>query len=214
LQGRPSQGRDRARARQEGVRQASRHRRAPGQSRRRARGGSSPQGHMTWQDADLSAYLERLGAPGIVDVHVHFMAPQVLAKVWAYFDAAGPKLGRPWPIHYRTSDEERVETLRALGVKQFTALSYAHRPGVAEFMNEWLAGFVERVPDSIRSATFFPEPEAAEYVPAVIADGVRMFKAHLQVGEFAADDPLLDPVWAAIQQAQAPVVLHAGSGPM
>lgn len=169
---------------------------------------------MTWQDADLASYLERLGAPGIVDVHVHFMAPPVLAKVWAYFDAAGPKLGRPWPIHYRTSDEERVETLRALGVKRFTALSYAHKPGVAEFMNEWLTGFADRVPDSVRSATFFPEPEAAQYVPEVIADGVRMFKAHLQVGEFAADDPLLDPVWAAIEDAQVPVVLHAGSGPM
>ncbi|WP_344711638.1 amidohydrolase family protein, partial [Aeromicrobium flavum] len=169
---------------------------------------------MTWQDAELAAYLERLGVPGIADVHVHFMAPQVLAKVWAYFDAAGPKLGRPWPIHYRTSDDERVETLRALGVKRFTALSYAHKPGVATFMNDWLTGFAARVPESVHSATFFPEPEAAEYVPAVIAEGARVFKAHLQVGEFAADDPLLDPVWATIEQAQVPVVLHAGSGPM
>lgn len=169
---------------------------------------------MTWHDADLAAYLERLDVPGIVDVHVHFMAPQVLAKVWAYFDAAGPKLGRPWPIWYRTSDEERVASLRSLGVKKFTALSYAHKPGVASFMNEWNREFASFVPDSVRSATFYPEPEAAQYVPALIADGVRVFKAHLQVGEFAADDPLLDPVWTAIEQAQIPVVLHAGSGPM
>lgn len=169
---------------------------------------------MTWSDAGLPAYLDRLGIPGIVDVHVHFMPPQILAAVWQYFDAAGPKLGRPWPIWYRESDESRVQTLRDLQVKSFTALSYAHKPGVATFMNDWTAGFAERVPDSIRSATFFPESEAADYVPAVIADGARVFKAHLQVGEFAADDPLLDPVWAAIEAARIPVVLHAGSGPM
>src|SRR5690606_5432967 len=71
-----------------------------------------------------------------------------------------------------------------------------------------------RVPDSVHSATFFPEPEAADYVPAAIAGGARVFKAHLQVGEFPADHRLLDPVWAAIEEAQVPVVLHAGSGPM
>lgn len=169
---------------------------------------------MTWSDDDLAPYLRRLGLPGLVDVHVHFMAPQVLAKVWQYFDSAGPKLGRPWPIHYRTSDEERVETLRALGVRRYGALSYAHRAGVAEFMNAWTADFADQHPDSLRSATFFPEAEAAYYVPAAIAAGVQVFKAHLQVGEFAADDPLLDPVWAMIEEAGVPVVLHAGSGPV
>lgn len=166
-----------------------------------------------WSDDVVSEYLDRLGVPGIVDVHVHFMAPQVLAKVWAYFDSAGPMLGRPWPIEYRTSDEERVATLRSLGVKAFTALSYAHKPGVAEFMNDWNAGFAREVPDSIWSGTFFPEESAADYVPALINAGVRVFKAHLQVGEFAADDRLLDPVWAALESTGVPLVLHAGSGP-
>lgn len=167
-----------------------------------------------WADSDLQPYLDDLGVPGIVDVHVHFMAPQILDAVWRYFDAAGPKLGRPWPIAYRTSEDERVETLRALGVRRFTALSYAHKPGVATFMNDWNAGFARRVPDSVHSATFFPEPEAAEYVPAAIADGARVFKAHLQVGEFAADDPLLDPVWKTLERERVPIVLHAGSGPV
>lgn len=166
-----------------------------------------------WSDDDLAPYLDRLGLPGIIDVHVHFMAPAIRDAVWAYFDAAGPKLGRPWPIQYRTSDEDRVETLRRLGVRSYGALSYAHKPGVAAFMNDWCAGFADAHPENIRSATFYPEPEAADYVPAAIAAGARLFKAHLQVGEFAADDPLLDPVWSAVEAAQIPVVLHAGSGP-
>ena len=165
------------------------------------------------RDDDLPGLVAALGLPGIVDVHAHFMAPQILAKVWAYFDAAGPMLGRPWPITYRWSDEERVEHLRSIGVKKFSALSYAHRPGVAGFMNDWTLAFADRTPDALRSATFYPEPEAATYVPRLIDDGVEVFKVHVQVGDFAPNDPLLEPVWGALAESGTPIVLHAGSGP-
>ncbi|MCW2841320.1 MAG: amidohydrolase [Aeromicrobium sp.] len=164
-------------------------------------------------DADVPGVLAELGLPGIVDVHTHFMAPPILAKVWAYFDAAGPMLGRPWPITYRWSDDERVAHLRTLGVKKFSALSYAHKPGIAGFMNDWTLDFAGRTPDALRSATFYPEPEAATYVPQLIADGVEVFKVHVQVGDFAPNDPLLEPVWGALAESGTPIVLHAGSGP-
>lgn len=168
---------------------------------------------MSLRDEDLPKVAADLGLTGIFDVHVHFMPEPVLRKVWAYFDAAGPLLGREWPITYRWSDEERVARLRSMGVKHFSALSYAHKPGIAGYMNQWARDFAAINPDSLRSGTFFPEPEAADYVPALIADGVEVFKAHMQVGNFPADDPLLDPVWAALADSGTPIVLHAGSGP-
>lgn len=168
---------------------------------------------MPLQDADLPAYVAGLGLPGIVDVHAHFMPPAILAKVWDYFDSAGPLLGREWPITYRGTDEERVEQLRAIGVRKFSALSYAHKPGIAGFMNDWTRGFAERTPDALWSATFYPEPEAATYVPKLIADGVEIFKVHVQVGDFAPNDPLLEPVWGVLAESGTPIVLHAGSGP-
>jgi predicted TIM-barrel fold metal-dependent hydrolase len=165
------------------------------------------------RDEDLPDYLASLGLPGIVDVHTHFMPPAILAKVWAYFDAAGPLLGRPWPITYRGTDDERVAQLRAMGVLTFSALSYAHKPGIAEFMNDWTADFAARTPDALRCATFYPEPEAATYVPRLIDAGVELFKVHVQVGDFAPNDPLLEPVWSALAESGTPIVLHAGSGP-
>lgn len=168
---------------------------------------------MPLQDADLPALIDELGLPGIVDVHAHFMPPEILNKVWAYFDSAGPLLGRPWPITYRISDEERVAHLRSMGVRKFSALAYAHKPGIAGFMNDWTLAFADRTPDALRSATFYPEPEAATYVPELIAGGVEVFKVHVQVGNFAPNDPLLEPVWAAVAESQTPIVLHAGSGP-
>jgi hypothetical protein len=44
-------------------------------------------------DQDFPAYWRGLGLPGLADVHVHFLPPSVLAKVWAYFDAAEENYG-------------------------------------------------------------------------------------------------------------------------
>ena len=165
------------------------------------------------KDADLPAFAAELGIPGIFDVHVHFMHPRVMAKVWEYFDGAGALPAGLWPVQYRGTDDERVEHLRSMGVRRFTSLSYAHKPGIAGFLNDWTRDFAERTPDTLWSATFFPEPEAADYVPKLIDAGVQVFKAHLQVGDFAPDDPLLEPVWEALAESGTPIILHAGSGP-
>ncbi|MBC7560122.1 MAG: amidohydrolase family protein, partial [Dermatophilaceae bacterium] len=88
-----------------------------------------------------------------------------------------------------------------------------HKPGVAEFMNDWTFDFAARTPDALRSATFYPEPEAATYVPELLEQGVEVFKVHVQVGNFAPNAPLLEPVWEALASSGTPIVLHAGSGP-
>jgi uncharacterized protein len=35
--------------------------------------------------AAVVAFWQGLGLPGLVDVHTHFMPPNVLTKVWAFF---------------------------------------------------------------------------------------------------------------------------------
>ncbi|MGY2702240.1 amidohydrolase family protein [Nocardioides sp. HB32] len=162
----------------------------------------------------VRAFWEALGLPGLFDAHVHFLPPNIQRAVYAQFDAAGPKIGREWPIRYRQDHAERVEILRAMGVRRFPTLPYAHKPGVAAYLNEWAAGFARDVPESLWSATFYPEESAAAYVEELVRAGVEVFKVHLQVGEFHLDDPLLDGVWGTLEDAGTPVVVHAGSGPV
>jgi len=100
-------------------------------------------------DEDVPAWWHSLGLPGLFDVHVHFLPPNIQAAVWRHFDEAGPKIGRPWPIRYRGSHEERVEQLRALGVRRFSALPYAHKPGVAAYLNSWATDFSIKVPECL-----------------------------------------------------------------
>ncbi len=154
-----------------------------------------------------------LGLPGIVDVHTHFMPKRVLDKVWAYFDRAGPLVGRPWPVAYRSDEAGRLDKLRQFGVRRFTALVYPHKPQMAAWLNDWAAEFAESTPDCLATATFYPEPDAAGYVDSAIRRRTRIFKAHLQVGDYDPNDPLLDDVWAMIGDANLPVVIHCGSGP-
>jgi uncharacterized protein len=138
----------------------------------------------------------------------------VMAKVREQFDTAGPLIGRPWPLEYRGDDDGLVEILRAFEVRRFSALAYAHRPGMAEFLNDWSAAFAARVADCLHSATFYPEPGAADYVRRRIDSGAEIFKVHVQVGAFDVRDPLLTEVWGVLEDAGTPVVIHAGSGPV
>jgi uncharacterized protein len=168
----------------------------------------------TVADVEVTTFWRDLGLPGLIDVHTHFMPERLLARIQAYFDAAGPLIGREWPIMYREDEAERLAMIRGFGVRAFTSMLYPHKPDMAVSLNEWSAAFAARTPECLHTATFFPEPGAGEYVKQAVDDGARIFKAHVQVGGYDPCDPLLDPVWGLLAEARIPIMLHCGSGPV
>ena len=164
--------------------------------------------------ARVAAFRARVGLDSLIDVHTHFMPERLLAAVWAYFDAAGPLVGRPWPIVYREGEQARLTALRSFGVRAFTAMLYPHKPGMARSLNDWAADFAARTPDCLHTATLFAEPSAAGDVRRALDQGARVFKCHLQVGDFDPNDPVLDEAWGQLAAAGVPVVTHCGSGPV
>ncbi|WP_328582857.1 amidohydrolase family protein [Streptomyces sp. NBC_00370] len=168
-------------------------------------------------DAEVEAvrrFRARVGLPGLVDVHTHFMPERVLKKVWEYFESAGPLVGMEWPITYRHEENERVALLRAFGVRAYTSLLYPHKPGMADWLNGWAAGFAARTPDCLQTATLFPEDGVETYVREAVEGGARIFKSHVQVGAYDPNDERLDGVWGLLSDAAVPVVMHCGSGPV
>ena len=166
-------------------------------------------------DRDIPAFCDALGIPGLVDIHTHFMPDRVMQAVWRWFDTVRQPDGTPaWPIEYRWDEAARVAHLRDIGVRQFTSLNYAHKPGMAASLNAWSRSFAQAHPDCASSGTFFPEPEADRYVAEAIEAGVRVFKVHLEVGRYDPRHPLLAPVWRRVAAAGVPVVAHVGSGPV
>ncbi|WP_241996434.1 amidohydrolase family protein [Kribbella antiqua] len=166
------------------------------------------------RDEDVPAWWRRLGLDGLVDVHVHFLPDQVMNAVWAYFDQASTHYGTAWPINYRTSVEERLKTLESLGVRRFPALVYPHKPGMAAWLNAWARDFADATPGCVPSGTFYPEPGASRYVREALEEGARIFKVHVQVGDYDPRDDELDDVWGQLAEAAVPVVVHCGSGPI
>lgn len=158
-------------------------------------------------DEDVPAYLDRLGLPGIVDTHVHFIPDRVQDAIWRWFDGLDPA----WPVTYRFPAPERLATLRQLRVRHHTALAYAHRPGMLRFLNDHTMGLAEVEPSVIPTFTIYPEPGVAEETARCLANGGSCVKVHLQVGAFDATDALLEGAWEQIEQAAVPVVLHAGA---
>jgi uncharacterized protein len=174
------------------------------------RGGSvTDAGH---EAAVIGKYVRELDLPAVIDVHTHFMPDRVMRKVWAYFDQMAGR-PQPWVITYRYDEATRLDILRSFGVQAFTSLVYPHKPDMAQWLNDWATEFAARTPDCLHTATFYPEPSAATYVPAAIDGGARVFKAHVQVGGYDPNDALLEPVWSVIEDRHIPTVIHAGSGP-
>lgn len=169
--------------------------------------------NVTDNAATITAHWRALGLPGAIDVHTHFMPDRVMAKVWHNFDHVVPVFGMQWPVTYRAPEPERLDTLRSFGITAFTSLVYPHKADMAAWLNDWSLVFASQTPGCIPTATFFAEPDAARYVGDAIDRGARVFKCHIQVGDFDPNDPLLDPVWAQLDQAQIPTIIHAGSGP-
>lgn len=160
-------------------------------------------------DSEVPAYLRDLGLPGIFDIHVHFMPDRMQQAVWRHFDS----LPTPWPINYRGDDTTRVAQLRDLGVLRYTTLSYAHKPDMALWLNEFSLHFARTNTSSVPSFTFYPEDAAPVYVAEALERGGRVAKVHLQVSKFDPLDPHLAGVWPQLASAGTPVVIHAGAVP-
>jgi predicted TIM-barrel fold metal-dependent hydrolase len=158
-------------------------------------------------DEEVPDFVAGLGLAGIVDVHVHFLPDRVQEAVWRWFDRLTP----PWPVTYRLSAAERLETLAGLGVRHHTALAYAHRPGMLRFLNDHTLGLARERPSVIPTFTIYPEEGVEEETARCLDAGGRCVKVHLQVGAFDATDERLAGAWRLLEDAGTPVVLHAGA---
>ncbi len=144
----------------------------------------------------------------IIDAHTHVFPDNVMAKIWRYFDQ------HHWPIHYRGSEAERAEFLAAR-TAAYTTLCYAHRPGMAAWLNDYALAYAQAHPEAVPTGTFHPDdPDVGEYVAAGIRRGLRGFKVHAEVQRFDPADPRLAPVYGLLSEAGCPVHLHTAGMPL
>ncbi len=160
-------------------------------------------------DDEVAPFVRSIGAPGIIDIHVHAFPERLQQAIWRYFDRLDPA----WPITYRWPLAERLAHLRRLGVRQHTALAYAHKPALASALNDFTMGLADEHAQVIPTFTIFPDADVAQYVETALHRGGQVCKVHVQVSKYRLDEPVLSDVWSQLERARVPIVLHASVAP-
>jgi predicted TIM-barrel fold metal-dependent hydrolase len=147
----------------------------------------------------------------MIDMHVHYFPPRVFEAIWAYFERHGL-----WPIHYKLHGREHVATLRAHGVERFTTLVYAHKAGMADFLNEFVREAWAEEPAMIPFGTIFAGDGEIERRALRIFDeyGFRGVKLHPFVSGDAIDDPRMFALYEVMEARDRILLCHPGSGPV
>lgn len=144
-----------------------------------------------------------------IDVHVHLHPPRLAAAIERHFGREG------WVAAHPFDPVKVAATLAERGVERFCFFSYAHKPGMARELNQWIAATAATLPGSVGFGTLHPDDEDLDEV-AVEATGrlgLRGFKFHHSVQRFHADHPRLAGVYARAEAAGHIFVLHAGTMP-
>jgi predicted TIM-barrel fold metal-dependent hydrolase len=146
---------------------------------------------------------------GFVDAHTHLFPASFYRALWNWFDA------HAWNIRFRADAEGVLEELARIGTGDLVALVYAHKPGVARYLNGYLADLCRAAPQVIGVGTVLPgEPEARAIVREAVAQhGLRGIKLHCHVQRLAIDDPRVLEVLAECEALGVPAVVHAGRTP-
>ncbi|PSQ13456.1 amidohydrolase [Halobacteriales archaeon QS_8_69_73] len=146
---------------------------------------------------------------GATDVHVHLMPERLMAAIReALTEAAGWEF--PHPV-----DREGVEaTLREHGIERYCALPYAHEPGVAADLNDWVLDRAAESSMCVPFATVHPGDDVRAVVRTAFENGARGLKFQCPVQEVGPDDPRLDPAFELAAGFDRPILFHAGTAPM
>jgi predicted TIM-barrel fold metal-dependent hydrolase len=144
----------------------------------------------------------------VVDAHAHLLPTRLAEKVRAFFAPIADQL--VYPIDH----DAVLRRHEADGIAELWNLPYAHKPGVADGLNEASAAIAAR-PGPVAivgGATVHPGDDDPGGVVRRAVDelGLRVLKLHCSVGSFDADDRRLDPVWALAAERRVPVVVHVG----
>ncbi|RLC33808.1 MAG: amidohydrolase, partial [Deltaproteobacteria bacterium] len=117
-------------------------------------------------------------------------------------------------IRYRLRTPDLLEFLFSRGIDHVVALQYAHKPGIARRLNEYMLDLCRGNPDITGMATVFPgEADAAVILRDAFDAGLKGVKLHSHVQCFRMDSPAMHDIYSICSQYNKPLIIHAGREP-
>jgi len=147
----------------------------------------------------------------VIDVHTHLHPPRLFAAIRRWFAER-----TTWVLDHNPTEPQAVAcVLREHGVEKFAFFSYAHKPGMAHELNDWLNATARELgPGAIPLATVhLDDPDPTGDVRAALRGGCAGLKVHETVQNLPLDDPRFGPVLDAVAEHEGFVLVHAGAIP-
>lgn len=151
-----------------------------------------------------------------IDAHCHFFPHQIFKAIWNFFempDENGNLVG--WPINYKLAPEKLAKFLESQNVQAFTTYNYAHKEGVANFINNWTNDFAENHRNTIPFGCVWPEDkDRVDYITKLF-DEYDFLGVKIQplVQNFHANDKRMYPIYDLIIDRGKWFTIHAGTAP-
>lgn len=161
-------------------------------------------------------------SPGVVDVHHHYLPPQVLSALQAEAGGASRLVNDRISITLQpllADVDAHLEAMDAAGVEK-ALLTYSGvsvlGQGVCAALNDGLAAVKAAHPGRFVGAAHvdLDDPSAAGELERCVDElGFRVLALPTSTPERALDDPSLEPIWEAAESLGLPVVLHPSMRP-
>ncbi|MDY0222833.1 MAG: amidohydrolase family protein [Desulfobacterium sp.] len=157
---------------------------------------------------DMEGKIIPKGLGPVVDAHVHVFPDALFTAVWDWFDQFG------WPIRYRLRTVDLVEFLFSRGIDHIVALQYAHQPGMARKLNDYMLDLCRSYPNITGMATVFPgEDHGVNILQDAFDAGLKGVKLHSHVQCFNMNSPAMHDIYSICSQYKKPLIIHAGREP-
>ncbi len=146
----------------------------------------------------------------MIDVHTHLHPPRLFAAIRRWFAERSP-----WVLEHPTEPREVARIIREHGVEKFAFCSYAHKPGMARDLNDWLNATARELgPGAVPLATVhLDDPDPAGDMRDALRGGCAGLKVHENVQHLPLDDPRFGPVLEAVAEHEGFVLVHVGAIP-
>ncbi|GAC1576013.1 MAG: amidohydrolase family protein [Candidatus Elarobacter sp.] len=146
----------------------------------------------------------------MIDVHTHLHPPRLFAAIRRWFAERSP-----WVLEHPTEPREVARILREHGVDAFAFCSYAHKPGMARELNDWLTATAR---DLGRGAiplgtVHVDDADRVAAMRDAFRGGCAGLKVHEDVQRFGLDDPRLASVLDVVAEHEGFVLAHVGHIP-
>ncbi len=149
------------------------------------------------------------GLPRVIDAHVHIFPDKIFSAVRNWFDA------HAWKIRYRDTSADLISFLLNRGVSHVVALQYAHKPGIARSLNQYMSEICQRFDGRVLGmATVFPgEKDGEKILEEAFDAGLCGVKLHAHVQCFDMNQPDMIPLYEVCARENKPMIMHVGQEP-